>query len=276
MLLASVSFIPHIDHEEAQLVAVAETHLGTLLKNGQICREYVAGWSEGAYVAYVHLSHRTSADNRQLSRWGQKTLAEVKRQYGHEPVWEVFDDEVSARIPTWKSAKSYYLFSHGLTSSSPVFHGGRGTALSLPLLPISDELREDLFDWSENYRSHDRIFLAGGALEMSAFDQLANVNSELCRDGRDLTKQLEAAIEKPCYFYLLRHWAKSEDEDSRVCPSCGEPWRDKRVSAPSLEPFHQFHFRCKPCRLVSHCGVIVEDNENWKIGMYSKPPDSGD
>ncbi len=270
MLLASVSFIPHFDHEEAELLTVAEAHLGTLLKNGQICGNYVAGWSDGAYTAWVYLSHRKAADDGCLSKWGQKTLASVKRQFGCEPIWEILDDEAAARTPTLKSAKSLYLFAHSLKMDSPVCHGSRGTSLPLPLLPISDLLREELFDWSESCRCHDRIFMESGALELASYQQLANARSELAKHGRELTRALETALGKPCYYYLLRHWADPRNEDDRLCPSCGSVWRDPQSPMPSKEPFHRFHFSCTDCRLVSHRGVIVEDNDNWKIGMFNE------
>lgn len=272
MLLASVTFTPYIDHEEAELVAVAEAHLGTLLKNGQIYSNYVTGWRNGSFTAYVHLSHRKASENRYLSQWGQKTLASVVRQFGAEPVWEMLDDEASARGVTSKSARSLYLFAHFLHIASPVFHGGRGVSLPLHLLPISDRLREELFDWGESCRCHDRIFLEGGALEIAAYEQLAAHDSELVTHGRMLAADLETATGIPSYCYLLRHWGHDTDEDDRLCPSCGNPWRVDKSPMPSREPFHQFHFRCEPCRLVSHRGVVFGDKNHWKIGMPNVKP----
>ena len=267
MLLARLSFIPHVEHEEAELVAAAEAYLGTLQKNGQICGANVTGWSEGIYRAYVQLSHRNAAELRYLSKWGRKNLASVKRQFGAEPVCEILDDEAPARSPTWKSAPTLYLFTHFLHVASPVFHGGRGKPLPLQLLPVSERLREELFDWSQSCRYHDRIFLESGALELAAYDQLANPGSELIQHGRELTRELETAVGKPGYVYLLRHWGHPDDEDDRPCPCCGNPWRDPGSPMPAREPFHKFHFRCEPCRLVSHRGVTFEANKNWKIGM---------
>ena len=265
MLLASVTFTPHIDHEEAELVAVAEAHLGTLLKNGQIYSNYVTGWYHGTFQAYVHLSHRHAADNRYLSQWGQNTLASVVRQFGAEPVWEMLDDQVSVRGVTLKSAKSLYLFAHFLHIASPVFHGGRGVCLPLQLLPIPDRLREELFDWGESCRCHDRIFLEGGALELPAYQQLAGHDSELLKHGRELAADLEHATGISSYCYLLRHWGHETDEDNRPCPSCGKSWRAAKSPMPSREPFHQFHFRCQACRLVSHRGVVFGHNDHWQI-----------
>ncbi|MEZ6129310.1 MAG: DUF2310 family Zn-ribbon-containing protein [Planctomycetaceae bacterium] len=267
MLLAKISFIPHMDHEEAELVAVAEAWLGTLLKNGQICGNHVTGWTDGIYIAYVRMSHRKAGEHRYLSEWGRHTLAAVIGQFGAEPVWEILDDEVAARRPSWKSARSLYLFTHFLHIDSPVFHGNRGTSLPLQLLPTSERLREEIFDWSESCRFHDRIFLESGALELPAYEQLANPASELMSRGRELAKAVETATKKPTYVYLLRHWGHLEFEDIRPCPKCGGGWRDPDSPMPSKEPFCRFHFRCESCRLVSHRAVAFEQNEHWKIGV---------
>jgi hypothetical protein len=266
MLLARVTFCPEFEHEEAELVASAEAWLGTLLKNGQICGNWVTGWSEGVYTAYVRLSHRRAAEGRYLSEWGRQNLATVVRQFGAEPAWEILDDEADARHPSWKSAKSLYLFTHFLHVGSPVFHGNRGTSLPLQLLPVHERLREEIFDWSQSCRYHDRIFLESGALELAAYDQLANPASELMIKGRELAKRLEAKAKKPVYVYLLRHWGHPEKEDNRPCPVCGDAWQASDSAMPSKEPFYRFHFRCENCRLVSHAAVAFENNSHWTIG----------
>lgn len=262
MLLARVSFIPHHDHEEAELVAVAEAYLGSMLKHGQICGEYVKGWSDGALQAYVRLSHRTAAHHKYLSDWGRRNLAAVKLQYGAEPVWEILDDDVSVRIPTWKSATSLYLFTHVMTADSPVRHGDRGSALPVHLLPLNDRLREDIFFWNRSYRRHDGLWLDGGALEMSSYRQLSDPSSHLSESGRSVCGAIEKLVGKPVFYYLLQHFGDLATADDRPCPDCGQPWRCEKSPMPSTEPFHNFHFRCESCRLVSHRAVVFDEGES--------------
>lgn len=258
MLLARVSFVPHHDHEEAELVAVAEAYLGSMVKNGQICGDYVKGWSEDVLQAYTRLSHRTAAHQRYLSQWGQRHLDAVKLQFGAEPVWEILDDDVSVRVPTWKSASSLYLFTHAMTVDSPVRHGDRGTSLPMHLLPLSDRTREEVFFWNRSYSRHDGLWLDGESLEMPSYEQLADPDSHLSQMGRRVCTEIEEQINKPVYYYLLQHYGTKESAENPKCPSCGKQWQCDDSPMPSKEPFHRFHFRCESCRLVSHCAVAYE------------------
>ncbi len=271
MLLARISFVPHMDHEEAELVTVAEAYLASLLKNGQICGEHVTGWTDCIMHAYVRIPHRDILLPKYHSVWGQQELAAVERQFGAKPEWKILDDDTSARVPTLKSAASLYLFTHGLTNASAVMHGSRGTSIPLPLLPISDLLREELFLWQQSYLNHDRIWLDGGPLEIAAYKELAEPDSQLLSAGRDLCARIEEATGKPTYLYLLRHWGIAAEEETRPCPKCGQEWRDSSSPMPSKRPFRKFHYRCDPCRLVSHRAVAFGDAELAKIGAFPKP-----
>lgn len=268
MLLARISFVPHMDHEEAELVAVSERFLTALLKNGQIVGEYNTGWRDGIFEAFVSASHRESLHTRYNSRWVAQAAAALKLQFGAEPECEILDDDVSVPVPTLKSATSLYLYGDGLTFGSGVRHGNRGTALPLPLLPIDDDLREDIFLWRQSYVNLDRVWFGGGPLELAAYHQLADPNSELMVSGRALAARLEKEVKMPVFLYLLRHWGDSDTEANRPCPGCGKAWAEENSPAPSHEPFHRFHFRCEPCRLVSHQAVSYDEREMAEIGSF--------
>ncbi len=269
MLLARVSFIHQFEHEEFELADAATRYLGAMLRNGQICGEYVTGWSEGIFRAFVRVSHRTAIEEKYLSEVGQECLATVQRQFGSAPVWEILDDNISRKVPTLKSATSLYLFTHGLNEDSPVHHGDRGTGLPLHLLPVDGRLRSELFCWAETYSDVDRIWFRTAALEMPAYEQLASINSELALNGRSLCRQLEESVGKPTFYYLIRHWGELATEDNRPCPGCGKAWQQSDSPMPSSIPFHKFHFRCDTCRLVSHRAVCFEPDGHPKIGAWS-------
>ena len=269
MLLARVTFTPYFEHEEAELVAAAEAYLGALVKNGQICGDHLTGWHDGVFCVYTYLSHRNAASDRYLSKWGRHELASVRRQFGCNPVWEILDDEAAARMSTWKSASSLYLFTHAFDVASPVVHGDRGTPIPLHLLPVSDRQRERLCTWSDSYTCHDRIWFEGAALEMDAYKQLADPDSDVSDKGRTLCREVEDAVKRPVFYYLLRHWGDFETENDRLCPCCGRDWVVASSPAPSREPFRQFHFRCDRCRLVSHRAVAFDDAQHAAIGTYS-------
>lgn len=269
MLLARISFVPHMDHEEAELVAVAERFLTAMLKNGQIIGEYNTGWRDGIFEAFVSASHRESLYARYNSRWVNEAVNALQLQFGAEPDCEILDDDVSLPVPTLKSATSLYLYGDGLTFGTGIRHGNRGTPLPLPLLPIDDDLREEIFLWRQSYVNHDRVWFGGGPLEMAAYCQLADPSSELMVSGRDIALRLEKEVKLPVFLYVLRHWGEMGAEEKRLCPGCGQCWSEKDSPAPSHEPFHRFHFRCEPCRLVSHQAVNFEDVELARIGTFS-------
>jgi len=150
-----------------------------------------------------------------------------------------------------------------------VRHGNRGTPVAVPLLTEDDGLRDRICDWQTACANHDRVFLGGGPLEIPAYHQLADPFSELMSQGRELAGEIEAAVGVKVYSYLLRHWGKTEAEQDRACPGCGQAWRAGSSPYPSREPFHRFHFCCDPCRLVSHVASI-SDVELAEIGSYQQ------
>ncbi|MCR9200774.1 MAG: DUF2310 family Zn-ribbon-containing protein [Planctomycetaceae bacterium] len=268
MLFARISFVPNNDHEEAELVSAAEHFLSALYRNGQIVGDYVTGWYDGVFDAVVHASHRDALQPRYHSRWVKEALVEIHASFGGDPICEVIDDNVSVPVPTLKSAASLFLYCDSVSRTSPVRHGNRGTPIAVPLLPISDELRDEICDWTTAWCSHDRLFFGGGPLEIAAYHQLADPFSELMSEGRRLSAAIEQAVGVMVYCYVLRHWGLSEGENSRICPGCGQPWSAAGSPFPSREPFQRFHFRCDACRLVSHAAATGEDEELARIGEF--------
>ncbi|MGB5886101.1 MAG: DUF2310 family Zn-ribbon-containing protein [Acinetobacter venetianus] len=57
------------------------------------------------------------------------------------------------------------------------------------------------------------------------------------------------------------HW---KNEDTRLCPSCGQNWSTGLNSS----EFHHFAFQCDQCRLVSHLAVSYEDERHAVIGEW--------
>jgi len=269
MLFARISFVPNNDHEEAELVSAAENFLSALYRNGQIVGDCVTGWYDGVFDAVVYASHRDALHPRYHSRWVKAALVEIHASFGGDPICEVIDDNVSVPVPTLKSAASLFLYCDSVSRTSPVRHGNRGTPIAMPLLPISDELRDEICDWTTAWCSHDRLFFGGGPLEIPAYHQLADPFSELMSEGRRLAAEIEQAVGVMVYSYVLRHWGLPEGETSRVCPGCGQSWLAAGSPFPSREPFQRFHFRCDACRLVSHAAATGEDEELARIGEFA-------
>lgn len=136
-------------------------------------------------------------------------------------------------------------------------------------LPVSDSIREGLYFWAESYRHHDAIWLESGDLEISAYKQLADPNSGLARQGRELCTEIEQATGKATFYYLDHYWGrKSQEEENRLCPVCGGCWRV--FNDDDGNGFSAFPFRCYSCRLVSHKADSCEDERHARIGEYRK------
>lgn len=265
MLLAAVSFIPQMDHEEGELVLVAEDYLTALVKNGQIHGNFVSGWVDGVYTAYVHVSHRDAHKADATSQWVRRTEKLVRLQYGVSPEWLIVDDETSLPVPQLSSAGFLYLMTHAVHEGSPVWHGQRGTCLPMPLLPVSDRLKEELYHWALLCRNYDQIWTMDGPLAESAWHQLSSWQSELYCEARRLADQLQSETNTHCFVYLWNDFpdplatvnptsqSAAEGSNPQInCPGCGNDWDVDRQQIPSREPFRKFHFRCNDCRIVTH------------------------
>jgi predicted nucleic acid-binding Zn ribbon protein len=98
----------------------------------------------------------------------------------------------------------------------------------------------------------DWLFIGTGPGERFAHDQLSRFDSQLSTDGRDLARGLEKKTRVPVYYYLSKHFGRSDQaERKRKCPSCGKAWLRK-------EPLHRiFDFQCRRCRLLSNVAFDV-------------------
>ena len=265
MLLAAISFIPQMDHEEGELVLVAEDYLTALVKNGQILGNFVSGWVDGVYTAYVHASHRDANKPDAASQWVRRTEQLACLQYGVLPECQIVDDETSFPVPQLSSAGFLYLMTHAVHEGSPVWHGHKGTCLPMPLLPVSDRLKEDLYHWTLLCRSYDQIWMMDGPLADSAWYQLSAWNSELYVEARRLAKQLQAETSTPCFIYLWNDFPdrlvsnNANTPTSTACPGCGTNWQIDHQQLPNRAPFRKFHLRCSACQIVSH-----QPQEPWE------------
>ena len=134
-------------------------------------------------------------------------------------------------------------------------------------LPVPDQIKEDLYSWQKDYRELDSVWMRSGPVEMPAYRQLAVPCSDLSVDGRRLCREIENATGIPTFYYLMRYWGRPKGEDDRSCPGCGEGWKASESESEYGEKFHQFHFKCEPCRLVSHKGKGA-DGRHARIGEF--------
>jgi len=245
---------------------VIDNFLSALHRNGQILETSLIKDSKTPLEAYVLIPHPNALVTKFSSPWVKKETLEVIKTFGQEPKYECLDPRERKRYPSWKSAPSLYLFTTMFHEGSPVRSPTFSHAIPLYLLPISVETRDYLTRWVEAYQDHDSIWIGSGALEISAYKQLADPQSELCMEGREYCQEIEKVTGKPTYFYLMRYYGRKKGEENRLCPCCGKSWAVKKAFGPIKRPFE---FRCKKCRLVSHSAV--DDNERYAhIGEYHR------
>jgi predicted nucleic acid-binding Zn ribbon protein len=136
-------------------------------------------------------------------------------------------------------------------------------------LPVSDQIKEELLFWRRDYEAFDRIWFRSGALEIQAYRLMADPRSDLSQEGRRLCREMEESTCIPTFYYLMRYWSRSRNEEERLCPGCGKDW--KALEPEFGERFSRFHFKCDPCRLVSHVGKSAEGVRRARIGEYVPP-----
>lgn len=252
MILANISFGSLRGSPREELENVVESYLSSLFKGGQICGERFLSWRKGRLNAHVLLAAPDAMSTRFHTAWGKKELAKVVDSFGREPVWKILDDDAGKTSTRWKGAPFLYLFTNWVGWSSPLCRGDGKSKVPLFALPVSDQIKEDLHNWQRSYCRLDGVWMESGPLEMPAYRQLADSSSELSEEGRNLCREIEVATGIPTFYYLLRYWARPKGENERLCPGCGIAWK---TSEPELwGEFHQFHFKCDACRLVSHLG----------------------
>ena len=268
MLVTHITFsttAPDADRDSRK--NIVESYLASLLKDGQICGDYLVAWSGGKLNAFTHIARPDAFEEQHHSDWSLRELNAVVDSFGQRPEWTVIDDDVPKEFPNWQSTSSLHLFTHAFDDSSPICCGDTGRPIPLYLLPINQQDREALYFWSRSYKYHDKICFDCSTLEIPAYTEMADPTSELAMKGRQLCAEVERATKVPTYYFMHRYWGRSEGESERPCPVCGGQWHQTEITNGS-QPFHQFHFRCEPCRLVSNRGASLDDEPHAQIGEY--------
>jgi predicted nucleic acid-binding Zn ribbon protein len=250
------------------LTDAADGYVGTLAKYGHISDGYAGGWCGGAWCYYVEATRPDAVDPQHHGKQTACYYAEAVEKFGAAPQVETLEDPSDQTFAGWEDATSLYLFTSVFANKAAATCGDSGESIPSYLLPVSVEAQEGLYFWLNEYQAMDRLWISSGELEMSTCKQMADPTSGLSTRGRELCAEVEAATGKPTYYYLIRYYGRANDA-TRPCPSCGGVWHQRETEAAS-EPFHNFHFRCEKCRLVSSVSSSVEENEEHaEIGEFS-------
>ncbi|REJ68419.1 MAG: hypothetical protein DWQ31_08335 [Planctomycetota bacterium] len=246
-----------------------DEYLVLLQRNGQICGDPVRSVFGGYAVAYVYAVRPDSTQLRFHSSYGIDELNVLRSLFGCDPSWQLMADDVPGTFAELHEDSELCLVSSDYDGASPICFMSTGDRFPTYLVSIDDDERERLFFWSREYSRLQGIWLSSGELEASAYEQLASPTSLLARQGRQLAETVENALERPVFYFLMRHYGRGDHERDRRCPSCGGEWyRD--LSRSEASNFWIFPFRCDDCRLVSHFANADYDDSYAHIGEYQE------
>lgn len=269
MLIAKVT-IPakqNNSFDQKKILEIANEYLSSLILNGQIWGDFQLGKSNGILEGYVTLPEKDAIDLKYTSSYGKSLHDKLKKQCREDLKWSFLTDNEGITWENWKESNFLFLRTNFLDNSSPVNipKTVNGVPVPLYLIPIEDELREYIYRWCDAYRAHDQLWIGSGVLEMMAYEQITNMESDLSIEGRDYCSAIEHATGIPTYYYQYRYFGYFRGEENRSCPICGKAWRQSNTKDKN---FKEFQFKCESCRIVSHEGDSKEDDTLACIGDF--------
>lgn len=104
----------------------------------------------------------------------------------------------------------------------------------------------------QTFAAFDRIWLNSRALEHEAYNQLSAFDSDLGVRGRNLCTEVERALHRPVFYYLLSYYVPNPASLAERCPRCNSSWR---ASSTAKSGIGSFEFCCDTCRLITDAGV---------------------
>lgn len=273
MYVAQLTITPKATSDEAA-EEIREATIGycaSLQKHGQIYGDEVLAWAGKRLQVTLTLAGPDAHTVKNHSKWGRSELRKLCRLCKTEPKWTMVSNAAKRRrpAPDWRKEAALYLYTHLHDQTSPVRTGSAGEPVPAYSLPLDDPEIEWIHGWAHRYRAYDLIWICSGALEIPAYIQTADPNSELSKDGRLICRRIERGTGRPTYYYLHRHygWRDQERERNRKCPGCGRAWA-QQVEASLRWGIADFEFRCDRCRLVSSVGLDDSEQRHARIGEW--------
>ena len=264
---------------EPALEAVNEL-LHTLRRNGQLVeQDEPIAQVRGGYRVFVSLPEADSLQPRFRTKSVRGAVRALRKAGVTWHATRVLGpDPDSDQVCPCRKPGTLILITDFLSCEPPLRCGDCHGVVPLYRVPPTSEYNnyEDVRFWEYHYRAFDAIWIASGAGERLAYQQLSKPDSELAREGRVLRllqhphrqgDGVEVAVLDGHRVdvlgillgrgvpddYLLRHWGRSQKaERKRKCPDCGGDWS---IDELWLE---RYDFRCDRCRLVSNIGLDVQ------------------
>ncbi|MDR2757641.1 MAG: Zn-ribbon-containing protein [Planctomycetaceae bacterium] len=266
MIFYRISFGPYCKKDFIDLEEMIDNYLAALVRNGQIGKDYsIVPWQKQV-TAYVKAIGLEADQLKSHSAYGKELFREIEKFFKRQPVWSCNEDLPPKQKAIWKNASFLYLFAPPFNQpSTPLYRGDNNDGIPLYRVPVTDYERENIYFWQKYYLDYDNIWMETGKLELNAYRMLADPQSELSKQGRELCLAIEKATGIPTYYYLMRFFGrKINDEIQRKCPDCHNSWEVERAHPQTR--FCHFYFQCPNCRLVSHLSSGTVNLRYAKIG----------
>ena len=232
------------------------SYLAALAQNGQVIDDHTPlARARGGYVVTVSVPESTALADRVGNKWVRKRLRELGHVGVERPKVKHLGADPESRAPCRCRTRPFLiLFTTFLNAEPPLRCGACFGPIPLYKIPATNEAgnHQDVLWWQETYQAMDWLFIGTGPGEKFAHHQLSRPDSPLSKDGRELARALEKSVRLPVYYYLYKHFGRSDEaERKRKCPSCRKNWLRK-------EPLHRnFDFQCRRCRLLSNVAFEV-------------------
>ena len=230
--------------------------LGCLRRNGQILgKEYAIAQTGRMLRVYALVPEPNALHKSHDSRWVRESRRRlVEKGLTHLRVGIVGNDPTSRNADTCSDPRDYILFTHYLTTGSPLRCGECFDPVPLYRVPPTCDKSKyySVGTWESDYQACDTLQMNCSTGERFGIREMSEADSSLSRRGRQLCADIEKSSGKPVYYYLLRYMKQTTTakEEARSCPICGGAWL--------LEsPWHIFDFKCAACRLVSTLSPTV-------------------
>jgi len=247
MFDAEVTFAPKTSAQVSRLAELVWNFARSLLSNGQIADDYSVSVKRTIVRLLCVVPEKHSLETRFHDKFARKALRQAADLIKDNPktvITGVADQTPGAC--NCQTHTSLHLFTHCFDDGSPLACGDCRQPVPLYRFPgLERELRDAALRWQWAYQACDNLWIHSGFGENWSYRQLSALDSGLNKDGLDLREGLEAALQLPVFYYLMRYRGRgAAAERKRPCPKCGGSW---------LLPESKggFDFRCEPCRLLS-------------------------
>jgi predicted nucleic acid-binding Zn ribbon protein len=232
-----------------ELADLAFSLLCCMRMNGQVCdKSWPTYADDSKCTAFFRMPEKASYQPRFRNDYVANKVKAIKAKKIAATFQTLGPDAWAEKSCTCKDRQAYILYTDWVSDSPPI----RCLQCFLPLAlyrlptPAAGEFYR-LICWQSDYQSCDSLQMNDTTLVQSATRQIAELDTNLYRQGRQVCNELAARSGCPFYYYLYRASGKNAaTELRRKCPSCGGPWRVET-------PLHDiFDFKCDRCHLLSN------------------------